>query len=50
MFAFIAIFFKTFAKSGFSSSGGLKIWRSVENEGGQILHKSNTFSDENIKR
>ena len=39
----------TCVKTVFSQSGGLKTWRFDENWGGQILHKSNTFSDENVK-
>ena len=39
-----------FAKTIFSCSVGLKTWRFEKNrEGGQILHKSNTFSYENVK-
>ena len=40
----------TVVKTDFSQSGGLKTWRFDENWGGQILHKSNTFSDENLKK
>ena len=36
-------------KTVFSQSGSLKTWRFDENWGGQILHKSNTFFDENVK-
>ena len=36
-------------KTIFSHSGGLKTWRFDEKRGAQILHKSNTFSDENVK-
>ena len=42
----------TFAKTIFSGSEGLKTWTFDKNggEGGcHILHKSNTFSDENVK-
>ena len=39
----------TVVKTVLSQSGGLKTWRFDENWGGQILHKSNTFSDENVK-
>ena len=38
----------TFAKTIFSGSEGLKTWTFDKNEGGHILHKSNTFSDENV--
>ena len=33
----------------FSHSGGLRTGRFDEKRGGQIFHKSNTFSDENVK-
>ena len=36
-------------KTIFSHSGDLKTWRFDEKHGGQIFHKSNTFSDENVK-
>ena len=39
-------------KNHFFSLWGLKTWRFDEKKawgGGQILHKSNTFSDENVK-
>ena len=39
----------TFAKTIFSGSEGLKTWTFDKNRGGHILHKSNTFSDENVK-
>ena len=39
----------TIPKTIFSHSGCLKTWRFDEKRGGQILHKSNTFSDENVK-
>ena len=39
----------TFVKTIFSGSGGLKTWTFDKNGGGPILHKSNTFSDENVK-
>ena len=40
----------TQVKPIFSHSGGFKTWRFDENwGGGQILHKSNSFSDENTK-
>ena len=38
----------TFAKTIFSGSEGLKTW-TFDKNGGHILHKSNTFSDENVK-
>ena len=40
----------TFAKTIFSGSEGLKTWTFDKNGGGggPILHKSNTFSDENV--
>ena len=38
----------TVVKTVFSQPGGLKTWRFDENWGGQILHKSNTFYDENV--
>ena len=34
----------------FSHSGDFKTWRFDENWGGQILHKSNAFSDNNVKK
>ena len=37
-------------KPFFSHSGGLKTWRFDEKRGAQILYKSNTFSDENVKK
>ena len=37
-----------FAKTIFSGSEGLKTWTFDKNGGGPILHKSNTFSDENV--
>ena len=40
----------TFVKTIFSGSGGLKTWTFDKNGGGPILHKSNTFSDENVKK
>ena len=44
----------TFAKTIFSGSEDLKTWTFDKNGGGgggcHILHKSNTFSDENVKR
>ena len=40
----------TFAKTIFSGSEGLKTWTFNKNRGGQILHKSNTFSNENLKK
>ena len=42
----------TFAKTTFSGSEGLKTWtfdKNVRGGGCHILHKSNTFSDENVK-
>ena len=45
----------TFAKTIFSGSEGLNTWTFDKNGGGggggggYILHKSNTFSDENVK-
>ena len=39
----------TLLKTIFSHSGSLKTWRFDEKRGGLILHKSNTFSDENVK-
>ena len=39
----------TFAKTIFSGSEGLKTWSFDKNGGSQILHKPNTFSDENVK-
>ena len=39
----------TFAKTIFSGSEGLKTWKFDKNGGGHILHKSNTFSDDNVK-
>ena len=39
----------TVVKPVFPQSGGLKTWRFDENCGGQILHKSNAVSDENVK-
>ena len=39
----------TFAKTIFSGSEGLKTWTFDKNGEGHILHKSNTFSDENVK-
>ena len=39
----------TFVKTIFSGSGGLKTWAFDKNRGGPILHKSNTFSDKNVK-
>ena len=38
----------TFAKTIFSGSEGLKTWTFDKNGEAQILHKSNTFSDENV--
>ena len=38
----------TFAKTIFSGSEGLKTWTFDKNRVGHILHKSNTFSDENV--
>ena len=40
----------TFAKTIFSGSEGLKTWTFDKNGGGggKILHKSNTFSDQNV--
>ena len=40
----------TFAKTIFSGSEGLKTWTFDKNGGGPILHKSDTFSDENVKK
>ena len=40
----------TFAKPRFSGSGGVKTWTFDKNGVRPILHKSNTFSDENVKR
>ena len=43
----------TFAKTIFSGSEGLKTWtfdKKKAGGGGHILHKSNTFSDVNVKR
>ena len=39
----------TIPKTIFSRLGDLKTWRFDGKRGGQILHKSNTFSDENQK-
>ena len=39
----------TIPKTIFPHSGDLKTWRFDEKREGQILHKSNTFSDENVK-
>ena len=38
----------TLAKTIFSGSEGLKTWRFDENGGVIFLHKSNTFSDQNV--
>ena len=39
----------TFAKTIFSGSEGHKTWTFQKNGEDHILHKSNTFSDENVK-
>ena len=42
--------FFCFVKTIFSGSEGLKTWTFDKNGGGgHFLHKSNTFSDENVK-